>query len=90
MATESKNLSAVPNWDGKQTSAGMYILKLEATMEYHDSGDAMDKTKMATCPTKAEYDVLSASDDDGDRKKALLLETSNILLSTQRSDKTQL
>ncbi len=50
----------------------MYISKLEAMLEYHDSGGAMDKTKMATCPIKVGYDVLSVSDDDGDKKKALL------------------
>ncbi len=72
MATESKSLLTVPNWDGKKISEGMYILKLEAMPEYHDSRDAMDKTIMATRPTKSEYDGLANSNDNGDKKIALL------------------
>ncbi len=63
MSTESKSLLAVPNWDGKQTTATMYISKLEAMIEYHGSGDAMDKKIMATCPTKTKYDGLVNSND---------------------------
>ena len=72
MSTESKSLSTVPDWDGKQPTAAMYISKLEAMMEYHDSRDAMDKTIMATCLTKSEHDGLINSNDDGDKKLAKL------------------
>ena len=50
----------------------MYLSKLEAMLEYHNSGDVIDKTKMATCPTKSQYDVLSMSNNDGDKKETLL------------------
>ena len=46
MSADSKSLSGVPKWDGKQATAGMYISKLEALLEYHDSGDAIDKVAM--------------------------------------------
>ncbi len=73
MSTE-KGLSTVPSWDGKTTTAGMYISKVEAMMEYHGNGDAMDKTAMANCPTKSEYANLKTSSDDGDKKKVKLYE----------------
>jgi hypothetical protein len=71
MSADSKSLSGVPKWDGKQTTAGMYISKLEALLEYHDSGDAIDRVAMANCPTKSEYDALGTT-DAGDIKKAML------------------
>ena len=71
MSADSKSLSGVPKWDGKQATAGMYIAKLEALLEYHDSGDAIDRVAMANCPTKSEYDALGTT-DAGDIKKAML------------------
>ena len=49
----------------------MYISKLEALLEYHDSGDAIDRGAMRNCPTKAEYDALGTVDVD-DLKKSML------------------
>ena len=71
MSADSKSLSGVPKWDGKQATAGMYISKLEALLEYHDSGDAIDRSAMANCPTKAEYDLLGTT-DVADIQKAML------------------
>ena len=72
MSTESKSLSTVPDWDGKQPTAAMYISKLKTMMEYHDSRDVIDKTIMSTCPAKSAYDGLVNSNDDGDKKLAKL------------------
>ena len=71
-AESNKGLSTVPIWDGKTTTAAMYIAKLEAMMEYHDSGDAMDRVVMATCPTKSEYDRYVGSTDANEKKLAKL------------------
>ena len=71
MSADSKSLSGVPKWDGKQATAGMYISKLEALLEYHDSGDAIDRSAMANCPTKSEYDGLGTTDAN-DIQKAML------------------
>ena len=62
MSADSKSLSGVPKWDGKQATAGMYISKLEALLEYHDSGDAFDRVAMRKFPTKAEYNALGTTD----------------------------
>ena len=43
MSADSKSLSGVPKWDGKQATAGMYILKLEVLLEFYDSRDAIDR-----------------------------------------------
>ena len=74
MSTENKSLSTVPYWDGKNATAGMYISKVEAMMEYHESGDAMDPTIMATCPTKTQYDAYVVSTDANEKKLAKLYE----------------
>ena len=50
----------------------MYISKLEAMMEYHDSRDSMDSTIMATCTTKAQYDQFVVSNDADEKKLAKL------------------
>ena len=71
-AESHKGLSTVLIWDGKTTTTAMYIAKLEAMMEYHDSGDAMDKAIMATCPTKTEYDCFVVSTDPDEKKLAKL------------------
>ncbi len=68
---DSKRLSGVPNWYKKQAAAGMYISKLEALLEYHDSGDAIDRNAMANYPTKLEYNSLRTTDPN-DIQKALL------------------
>ena len=73
MSTD-KGLSTVPYWDGKTSTAGMYISKVEAMMEYHDNGDAMDETAMATCPTKSEYDNIKTSADADNKKLVKLFE----------------
>ena len=72
MSTESKSLSTVPNWDDKTSTASMYISKLEAIMEYHGSGDVMDKTIMGVCPTKSEYNGFVNSNDSGEKRLAKL------------------
>ena len=71
MSTD-KSLSTVPYWDGKAQTAGMYISKVEAMMEYHDNGDAMDATIMATCPTKTQYETFVNSNDANEKKLAKL------------------
>ncbi len=72
MITENKSLSTVPYWDDKTSTAAMYISKLEAMVEYHDSGDSMDSTIMATCLTKAQYNRFVISNDAGEKKLAKL------------------
>ena len=59
---ESKSLQGVPKWDRKQNSARMYISKLEALLEYHDSGEAMYRVAMQNFPTQTEYDALGMVD----------------------------
>ena len=71
MLADSKSLSGVPKWDGKQATAGMYISKLEALLEYHDSGNAIDRVAIQNCTTKTEYDALGTT-DAADIKKAML------------------
>ena len=71
MSADSKSLSGIPKWDGKQATAGMYISKLKALLEYHDIGDAIDRVTMGNCSTKAEYDTLGTADAN-DIKKAML------------------
>ena len=61
-------MTSVPYWDGKVTTAGMYISKVEAMMEYHDNGDAMDENAIATCPTKTEYEAIKNSTDANEMK----------------------
>ena len=43
-------------------------------MEYHDSGDSMDSTIMATCPAKVQYDQYVVSNDADEKKLAKLYE----------------
>ncbi len=72
MSTENKSLSTVPYWDGKTATVAIYILKLEAMMEYHDSGDSMDAIVMVTCPTKIQYDAYVNSNDANEKNLAKL------------------
>ena len=71
MSGDSKSLLGVPKWDGKQATAGMYILKLETLLEYHDSRHAIDRVAMQNYPTKAECDTLGTT-DAADIKKVML------------------
>ncbi len=52
--------------------AAMYISKLEAMMEYHDSRDSMDSAIIATCPTKTQYDAYVVDNDNNEKKLAKL------------------
>ncbi len=71
VAMENKSLSGIFKWDEKQETLAMYISKLEALAEFHDSGDALDSIAMANCATKSEYEGLTLTDAD-DLKKAIL------------------
>ncbi len=49
----------------------MFISNLEALLEYHGRGDAIDRVAMRNCPTKAEYDDLGTT-NASDIQKAML------------------
>ncbi len=57
MSADSKSLSGIPKWDGKQATAGIYISKLKAFLEYHDRREAIDRVAKRNYPAKAEYDA---------------------------------
>ena len=75
MASESKSLLAIPKWDRIQTSAGIYILKMETLLEYHDSRDAIGRVVMQNCLMKAEYDILGTTDANNIKKAVIGQET---------------
>ena len=60
-----------PKWDGKQESAGRFLLKFCAMAEYYDCGDALDPTLMSGMVTKSEYDALDQTTTDGKEKAKL-------------------
>ncbi len=52
----------------------MYISKLEALLEYHNSRDTIDKVVMWNCPTKTQYDASGTYDVQYIQKASLHLQ----------------
>ena len=76
MASESKSFSTILKWGGKQTSADMYMLKLEALLEYHNSGDAIDKVTIQNFPMTAQYNDLGIDGTRSIRQASLYCQKS--------------
>ena len=58
-------------------------------LEYHDSGDAIDRVAMCNCPTKAEYDALETTYASVIQKAMLYLQNKRayaIMVLGQTSD----
>ncbi len=58
-------------------------------LEYHDSGDAIDRVAMHNCPTKAEYNALVLTDANEIKKTMLYCQNKRacvIMVLRQTSD----
>ena len=65
------SVPSIPSWDGAEATCPRYIAKIEALAIYEKCEDALDKTEMATCPTKAVYNGINKATADTGKKKQL-------------------
>ena len=75
-----KKVSSIPTWDRAEATCPRYIAKIEALSVYQQCEDALDKTEMATCPTKAIYNGINKAKTDNGEKKQLSLYRQNAKL----------
>ena len=70
MSGDSRNVQ-YPKWDGKASTCPRYLDHVESLAVFHDCGDAFDKTTMANCPKKSEFDILmgQSTKTDDDKEK---------------------
>lgn len=59
-------LNEIPKWDGKASSAPMYMTQVKAFLECQELDDVLDESKMTNLPTKRQYDALDPTDSTHD------------------------
>jgi len=59
--SDARKMLTIPKWDGRVETCPRYLSTIGALTEYHNCGDAMDETDMATCLMKMQY--LASSDN---------------------------